>query len=238
LSEETPETPGDERDALRHEVESLRQRLKAADREVQRLAEQAADAERRAQFAQEVLTEERGQSQRERANMEKLIKALGGALEDLPARPEPPREPLTAVQNGAAAPDEAVEAVAKAPAAPPEPPQAAPDDALGVTKPGEPENIFPQEELEEGAIEATDRRSSLRRLLSRRRDPEPATPHKCSVCGRRTELTDEDEIRAAGWLVSAKVAVCDGCRADGWELEEEARLPFRRAPQKESGTRQ
>src|SRR5215212_7172725 len=91
----------------------MRMRLKAADREVQRLAEQASDAERRANFAQEVLAEERRQAALERENLEKLIKALGGALEEpraRPARPEPPEPPAAPaaaeapVQNGAAAP--------------------------------------------------------------------------------------------------------------------------------------
>jgi hypothetical protein len=261
LHQDTLESAAADRDALRREVESLRVRLKAAEHEVQRLADQTADAERRAQFAQEVLVEERRQAERERINLEKLIKALGGPLEESPARPEPAPAPSAPARNGASAggegepvaaeqdapaedaatdaadPEGVSDDVAAKPALPPrEPVQPAPEGALGATQPGDALNSFPLEEPEEGAIAAVDRPSALRRLIGRRRQPEPATasPRKCSVCGRRAQRKDDEAIRAEGWIVSAKVAVCDGCRAEGWELEDEARLPFRRAPQKEA----
>jgi len=197
---------GDRAD-LRAENESLRERLKAAEREARQLSEQVADAERRAQFAQEVLLEERRQYERERVNLEKLIKALGGNIEqpgppprDPEPRPEKPAE-TDAPTNGNAAP--------------------VLDDA----------EAYPEPEQDEPLVEE-ERPSALTRLIGRRQ--RPGVPRKCSVCGRRIKSLDLDELEAEGWAVTGRVAVCGTCTADGWELEKEALLPFRRASQKDA----
>ena len=207
----------DERE-MRTEIESLRARLKAAEREAERMAAQAADAERRAEFAQEVLNEERRQAERERVNLEKLIKALGGTLTEPEPPPPPPKRERTAPRPAAKAPQEAEAPGAEKPAAPADEQASLPDD-----------------EPEESPLAYTERRSSIGRFIGRHRS-QPGTPRKCSVCGRRLKTGDEEELRAGGWVVSGSVAVCGPCSEDGWELEKEARLPFRRASQKDSGT--
>ena len=180
---------------------------------MRQLSEQAADAERRAQFAQEVLLEERRQYERERVNLEKLIKALGGNIEP-PAAPPPPPEPPreeSARSEG------------------PLPPAPAPSNGHAALAPDTDE--FSDIEQEEPLVE--ERPSALTRLIGRRQRPAGA-PRKCSVCGRRISTFDLGELESEGWVVTGRVAVCGTCTADGWELEKEALLPFRRASQKDT----
>ena len=203
----------DDRADLRAENESLRARLKTAEREARQFSEQAADAERRAQFAQEVLLEERRQYERERVNLEKLIKALGGNI-DPPAPPSPAPEPPRRESPRSDAP-------------PPPPPS----PVNGQAPPAQPDTgEYLEIEQEEPLVE--ERPSALTRLIGRGKRPGGA-PRKCSVCGRRISSFDVDELESEGWVVTGRVAVCGTCTADGWELEKEALLPFRRASQKD-----
>ena len=209
--QEQGQRPLGDRTDLRAENESLRARLKAAEHEARQFSEQAADAERRAQFAQEVLLEERRQYERERVNLEKLIKALGGNIEQ-PAAPPPPPEPPRRESRRAGPPA----------------PEAQPSNGHTTLPPDDGE--FPEPEQEDPLVEA--RPSALNRLIGRRQRP-GGVPRKCSVCGRRIETLDIDELETEGWVVTGRVAVCGTCTADGWELEKEALLPFRRASQKD-----
>jgi hypothetical protein len=211
-AQEQGRRPLGDRADLRAENESLRGRLKAAEREARQFSEQAADAERRAQFAQEVLLEERRQYERERVNLEKLIKALGGNIEP-PAAPPPPPEPPRPESRR---PE-------------PAPPEVAPTNG-NATLPAD-DGEYLEVEQEEPLVE--DRPSALTRLIGRRQRPGGA-PRKCSVCGRRISTFDVDELESEGWVVTGRVAVCGTCTADGWELEKEALLPFRRASQKDA----
>jgi len=207
---------GDRAD-LRAENDSLRARLKAAEREARQFSEQAADAERRAQFAQEVLLEERRQFERERVNLEKLIKALGGRIEQPAAPPPAPPEPPRREDSRAEAPEPGAR------------PAATPSNGHATLPPDD--GAFP--DIEQEAPLVDDRPSALTRLIGRRQRAGGA-PRKCSVCGQRISTLDIDELESEGWVLTGRVAVCGTCTADGWELEKEALLPFRRASQKDA----
>jgi hypothetical protein len=69
------------------------------------------------------------------------------------------------------------------------------------------------------------RRGLLRRRRSR---PFIGTPGECAVCQRSYQAADEKELESSGWSISDDVGLCPNCQADGWQLPEGARLPFRR----------
>ncbi len=50
----------------------------------------------------------------------------------------------------------------------------------------------------------------------------------CAVCQRTFAAGSQEELDASGWRVSGDVGLCPECQADGWQLPEGARLPFRR----------
>jgi hypothetical protein len=50
----------------------------------------------------------------------------------------------------------------------------------------------------------------------------------CAVCQRTFAAGSQEALDASGWRVSGDVGLCPECQADGWQLPEGARLPFRR----------
>ena len=54
------------------------------------------------------------------------------------------------------------------------------------------------------------------------------TPGHCAVCQKTFEAGDEETLRQSGWRVNDDVGLCPEDQADGWQLPEGARLPFRR----------
>jgi hypothetical protein len=54
------------------------------------------------------------------------------------------------------------------------------------------------------------------------------TPGNCAVCQKTFEAGSEEALAQSGWKVSGDVGLCPEDQADGWQLPEGARLPFRR----------
>lgn len=54
------------------------------------------------------------------------------------------------------------------------------------------------------------------------------TPGHCAVCQKTFTAGSEENLRLSGWKVSGDVGLCPEDQADGWQLPEGARLPFRR----------
>ena len=54
------------------------------------------------------------------------------------------------------------------------------------------------------------------------------TPGHCAVCQKTFMAGSEENLRLSGWKVSDDVGLCPEDQADGWQLPEGARLPFRR----------
>ena len=50
----------------------------------------------------------------------------------------------------------------------------------------------------------------------------------CAVCQKTFMAGSEENLRLSGWKVSGDVGACPKCQADGWQLPDGARLPFRR----------
>lgn len=50
----------------------------------------------------------------------------------------------------------------------------------------------------------------------------------CAVCQKTFMAGTEENLRLSGWKVSEDVGACPECQADGWQLPDGARLPFRR----------
>jgi rubrerythrin len=63
-----------------------------------------------------------------------------------------------------------------------------------------------------------------RRRFWRRRGALPP----CSVCGRVAESNDDARER---WRRSARISLCPGCQADGWQLPDRGMVPYRATQQ-------
>ena len=50
----------------------------------------------------------------------------------------------------------------------------------------------------------------------------------CAICRRTFIAGSEDEFAHSGWRAVGDVGLCPDCQADGWQLPDGARLPFRR----------
>lgn len=71
-------------------------------------------------------------------------------------------------------------------------------------------------------------RFSLRRWGNRGKAAFVTSQGHCAVCQKTFMAGSEENLRLSGWKVSGDVGVCPECQADGWQLPEGARLPFRR----------
>jgi hypothetical protein len=120
-----------------------------------------------------------------------------------------------------------------------EPAPAEPEAAAEEPKSQEPWPAAPQPEAAQEAPpsepstqtpvtagEGAERRGLLNRL--RRRKIFITEPGACAVCGRTLTAGSERELEASGWRVYGDIGLCPDCQADGWELPEGARVPFRR----------
>jgi len=72
------------------------------------------------------------------------------------------------------------------------------------------------------------RRGLMGRLGRRRGKIFITEPGACAVCQRTLVAGSQEALENSGWLINGEVGLCPDCQADGWQLPEGARLPFRR----------
>jgi hypothetical protein len=95
-------------------------------------------------------------------------------------------------------------------------------EGIRVHRPGEP----PGEEV------GDEKKSFIGRLRpGRKQRVFITTQGHCAVCQRAFMAGTEENLRLSGWRVSGDVGLCPDCQADGWQLPDGARLPFRRGRQ-------
>lgn len=159
-----------------------------------------------------------------------------------PVRPEPPAE----------APDTGPQPPTRAPEGPPpgstqdqpvepapwsrETPTPASVEPSGASVKPDDASVKPEEPAAKGPLPftvSTPAPEEKRGLLSRLRPGGSKrvfidTPGHCAVCQKSFQADSEAELAASGWRVSGDIGLCPEDQADGWQLPEGAKLPFRR----------
>jgi hypothetical protein len=131
--------------------------------------------------------------------------------------PAPPPEPESADAGWEEAPDTSADGSAEM-------------KSTADTDESDAVQLGPQETAVSAVPESESAVTKPRRGLLRRRKSRPfiGSPGECAVCQRSYQAADENELEASGWSISDDVGLCPNCQADGWQLPEGARLPFRR----------
>jgi hypothetical protein len=86
----------------------------------------------------------------------------------------------------------------------------------------------PDPESSPSSTESGTRRRGLLGRLGKKQKIFITEEGACAVCQRTFAAGSQEALDASGWRVSGDVGLCPECQADGWQLPEGARLPFRR----------
>jgi hypothetical protein len=88
--------------------------------------------------------------------------------------------------------------------------------------------VYPQPGAVEPAQEKKPRRRLFRRKGSTSKGVFITSEGHCAVCQKTFMAGSQEAFDQSGWLANGDVGLCPDCQADGWQLPEGARLPFRR----------